>query len=278
MKLTILIICSLFAMSVVAATPVTVKLPSINSADDLRHQYSQQLQKLILSSSGSDVKIEWVTFPNEQQHLSLLDNRAVDVFASATDKEVEKKYHAIRYPIFRGLMGYRLVLVRKDNRDILANVKGIDDLRKFTVGQGSQWQETKIFSESGFVVNTSRHYDRLFEMLSKKRFDLFPRSVLEIWNEEQIFSKRDIVIEPHVVLHYPMSLFYFVRKDHDELIQILENGFKVAINNGSFDALFEKHHADFIERAKLDKRTLIEIPNPFSPAISSQETPLYINL
>ncbi|MEP1446220.1 MAG: transporter substrate-binding domain-containing protein [Paraglaciecola sp.] len=278
MKLVILIIYSLFTLSVAAATSVTVKLPSINSKDDFRHQYSQQLQKLILSSSGSDVKIEWVTFPNEQQHLSLLDNHAVDIFASATDKKLEKRYHAIRYPIFKGLMGYRLILVRKNDRDILANVKDINDLKKFTVGQGSQWQETKIYSESGFVVNTSRHYNHLFEMLSKQRFDLFPRSVLEVWNEAKTFSNRNIVIEPHVALHYPMSIFYFVRKDHDQLIQLLENGFKVAVDNGSFDALFEKHHTDLIKRAKLDKRTLIEIPNPFSAAISSQETPLYINL
>lgn len=278
MKLIIFIISALLTLPVFADQPMTVRLGSINSENDFRYQYSEQLLELVLKSSHTEINIEWIAFPNEQHHLSLLDNGAIDVLASATDKELERKYHAIRYPLFKGLMGYRLILVRSKDRDILANAKEISDLIKFTVGQGSQWQETKIFSDSGFVVNTSRHYDRLFEMLDKKRFDIFPRSVLEVWNEEQIFSQLDIVIDPHVVLHYPMALFYFVRKNDATLSQVLEKGFKVAIENGSFNALFKKHHNGFIKRANLDNRTLIEIPNPFSPPVPSNESNLYITI
>jgi hypothetical protein len=105
---------------------------------------------------------------------------------------------------------------------------------------------------------------------------LFPRSILEVWSEHQIFSPLGISIEPHVVLHYPLSMYFFVRNNAPEIGQALESGFNVAINNGRFDALFNKHHASFIKGAKLDKRTLIKIPNSFSPTVPSHEASLYL--
>lgn len=277
MKFCVFVLSYLFLLSLNAAEPISVRLASINTEGDYRHQYSNQLLQLILSSSTTDIEVDWVPLENELQHITLLNNRVIDVFATATDKENEKDYHAIRYPLFKGLMGHRLILVRNDNREILTNIKNINGLKKFSIGQGSSWQESKIFSANGFVVNTSRNYNRLFEMLAKKRFDLFPRSILEVWNEKQAFPQYDISIEPHVLLHYPMAMFYFIRKDEPELSQALESGFKVAIDNGSFDALFNKHHASFIKRAKLEQRTLIEIPNPFFPPIPSNEESLYIH-
>jgi hypothetical protein len=278
MKLVILILSALLTLSTYAEEPLTIRLAAINTENDLRHEYSQQLQKLIIASSPREIEVDWVSFPSDQQHIGLLDNRAIDVFATAYDEKVAQKYHTIRYPIFKGLMGYRLMLVRNEDRDILANVNDIQALKKFTLGQGSQWQDTKIFSENGFVVITSRHYNRLFEMLSKKRFELFPRSILEIWGEEQTFSTLGISVEPNMVLHYPLTMFYFIRKNEPKLRQALESGFKIAVDNGSFDALFKKYHASYIKRAKLEQRTLIEIPNSLSPTIPSDEAALYITL
>ncbi|WP_339718925.1 hypothetical protein [uncultured Paraglaciecola sp.] len=278
MKLVIFILSVLLVLSANAGEPITIRLAVINSKNDLRHEYSQQLQKLIIASSPADIEVDWVPFPSDQQHRVLLDNHAIDVFAMPSDEKLEQQYHAIRYPIFKGLMGYRLMLVKNENRQILEKITDIQALKQFTIGQGSQWQDTKIFSENGFVVITSRHYNRLFEMLGKNRFELFPRSILEIWREEQTFSTLGISVEPNIILHYPLAMFYFIRKNEPELRQALENGFKVAIENGSFDALFNKYHEGFIKRAKLEQRTLIEIPNSFAPNIPSDETALYITL
>jgi hypothetical protein len=276
MKLVMFILSGLLTLTAYAGEPITIRLAVINSENDLRHEYSQKLQKLIIASSLAEIDVDWVSFPNDQQHIGLLDNRAIDVFATASEEKVEKKYHAIRYPIFKGLMGYRLMLVRNENLHILKNITDIQALKKFTIGQGSQWQDTKILSENGFVVITSRHYNRLFEMLGKKRFDLFPRSILEIWSEEQTFSTLGISVEPNIVLHYPLTMFYFIRKNEPKLRQALESGFKIALENGSFDVLFNEYHASFIKRAKIENRTLIKIPNSLSPSIPSNEAPLYI--
>jgi hypothetical protein len=75
-------------------------------------------------------------------------------------------------------------------------------------------------------------------MLIGKRFDYFPRGLDEVWSEEKLFSNKGIIIEQHLMLKYSTSKYFFVNKRNVALADRIERGLKIAIADGSFDALF----------------------------------------
>ena len=55
----------------------------------------------------------------------------------------------IRIPIYRGLIGWRIPLVSAANKDLLASVRTLDDLRRLRFGQRQDWADTPILRANG---------------------------------------------------------------------------------------------------------------------------------
>ncbi|MDL5601132.1 hypothetical protein QS468_51065 [Bacillus subtilis] len=104
-------------------------------------------------------------------------------------------------------------------------------------------------------------------MLQAKRFELFPREVVVAWDEEQRAREQglDLVVDEHLVLHYPTALYFFTSKARPDLTAALERGLERAIADGSFERLFQRRHGASIRRARLDQRRVIELQNPDLP-------------
>ena len=49
-------------------------------------------------------------------------------------------------------MGHRILMVHKDNIDLMANVQSLDDLKKFSFGQGRGWTDVDILEANGIKV------------------------------------------------------------------------------------------------------------------------------
>ena len=195
----------------------------------------------------------------------------VTLLWTMTNKEREAKLLPIRIPIYKGLIGWRIPLVRAADRDRFKHVKTKTDLARFSAGQGHDWPDTEILRFNGIQVETSSHYAGLFGMLGLGRFDFFPRSIAEIWDEVATTQTPGLVVESHIVLHYPAAFYFFVSKKNPQLARDLERGLNLAVADGSFDALFNEYHSDMIARANIKDRTIIRMENPTLPP----ETPLH---
>lgn len=103
-------------------------------------------------------------------------------------------------------------------------------------------------------------------MLQAQRFDYFPRSVIEIWDELEHPRAKQLVVDPHVLLHYPTAMYFFFSRKRPELAETVRIGMEKAIADGSFERLFQQHFAASLQRAQLDQRQLIELHNPLLPS------------
>ena len=211
--------------------------------------------------------------PRMLQELSRPDG-AVNVIARATHRDLEAQFQPIRIPIDRGLMGMRLLLVRKSDMARFASVRTLEDLRHLSAGQGKGWVDTAVLSAAGISVVESPRPGSLFGMLEAGRFDFFPRALDEAPREYDVISKSypEIVIEPTLMLRYPLPRYFFVRRDTEgaRLAERIKAGLEMMLKDGSLVALFHKHKDPLIERAKIGKRRIIELQNPALPP----ETPL----
>ena len=269
-KTVALLLGSCFCLSVLAG-PITIKVQCVSNDND---KYSYELLKLALSYSNN--KYQTVVDPAYEKTLartiSEVESGVTDVMWTATDREKEKVILPIRIPLYKGLFGYRVLLVNKDNLSKFNNIETIDDLRKVTLGQGSSWADTKILEANGFNVVKTMKYPGLMYMVDGGRFDAFPRGVHEPWEEIHTYSKLNLAVEPRLMLAYKMPFYLFVNKTNTELAADIERGFNQAIADGSFDKHFYANPSvqSAIKYANMRNRKVFELKNPSLP----EETPV----
>ncbi len=197
---------------------------------------------------------------------------ALDVMWSMTSNELETEYRAVYIPLFKGLLGMRLALVKAQNRELFREVKNLQDLARFTAGQGKTWPDTKILEANGLPVVKTLKYPNLFYMLEGDRFDYFPRGAHEPWDEIKNHSELNLVVEPYLLLRYTAPLYFFVRKDNKPLADALTVSLERMVADGRFDRMFmaDGQVQKVLTNAALEKRRIIDLNNP---ALSSA-TPL----
>jgi hypothetical protein len=254
------------------AAPMRIVYPPPESATDERSEYSIQLLELALSKAGIDYELQAGKLHMQQGRAlkQLEEGAGIDVFWSMTSKQRERDLLAIRIPIDKGLLGWRVFLINTKNRLQFEQVGSLDQLKSFAAGQGHDWPDTEILQANGLTVRSSFSYDSLFKMLQSGRFDYFPRSIEEIWGEEKSHPDMDLEIEQNIVLQYPAAKYFFVNKRNTSLASALETGLRAAIRDGTFEQLFTKYNGALISRAKLQSRKLFKLKNPLLPP----ETPL----
>jgi ABC-type amino acid transport substrate-binding protein len=202
------------------------------------------------------------TTANQERNLKLIEQGELDIYWSAASISREQALLAIKIPIYKGLFGYRLMLVKAENKNLLAGVRTIKDLKKFTIGQGVGWPDVEIYQHNRIKVDTTNEYANLFNMLALGRFDLFPRAVVEIWDEVELFKTLNLAVEENVLVHYPYAIYFYVKKDAQQLASIIETGFRRIIEEGEYDALFMQYHSNVIDKMNTQARVVIELDNP----------------
>ncbi|WP_172449240.1 substrate-binding periplasmic protein [Bowmanella denitrificans] len=193
----------------------------------------------------------------------------IDVAWSMTSTERESALQPVRIPIYKGLYGWRLLMIKPESQVQLTQVNNLSDLTALTLIQGRGWPDTHVLQANGVRVAGTPHTEDLFDMLQRQRGIAFPRSVLEIWREHDYHQGR-FAVETHLVLYYPTALYYFFRPSDTSLANEVEKGLRRLLETGEFDRLFMQYHGEDLEKAKLHQRTIIPLWNPLLPA----QTPL----
>ncbi|TFV88693.1 transporter substrate-binding domain-containing protein [Oxalobacteraceae bacterium OM1] len=251
---------------------MAIVYPPPESAADARSEYFVKMLALALSKSGADFELQ----PYRQRMAKsrairqLQKGEGVDVIWAMTTRERERDLLPIRIPIDKGLLGWRLFLVGRRAPTGLDDVHKLDQLQEFSAGQGHDWPDTAILRANGLNVFAGSDYEGLFRMLQAGRFDYFPRSVAEIWDEQRRHAELGLEVQPTLVLHYPACIYFFVGKDNRRLAHLIETGLQAAIADGSFDRLFEQYNGEQIRRADLKRRIVLPLENPLLP----EQTPL----
>ncbi|CAJ1912424.1 hypothetical protein OPFLODJI_04290 [Aeromonas hydrophila] len=196
----------------------------------------------------------------------LQSGELVQIGVFAPDEERERTLLAIHVPLAKGLLGWRVCLIRQGDEGWFANIRSLTDWQQagLRIGQHRSWPDTRLLKENGLNVVVGSLYDALFNMLRKQRFDCFLRSVIEI--EEELKQHPELAIEPHLVFRYPLALLFFVSPKYPELAKRIELGLQRARQSGDYERVFEAGFGSTIRRLQLDRRVMLELSNPDLPA------------
>jgi ABC-type amino acid transport substrate-binding protein len=200
-------------------------------------------------------------------------NGQLDMFYALSTPEYEAEFLAIPFPIYRGMLGWRLAIVKQENVDLFKHVKTLSDLKKFTAGQVTLWSDTAILEANGLPVVKEHSFSNLFRMLEADRFDYFPRGIHEPWLEVQREAALNLVVEPYVVLQYRVPFYFFVSKRNTALAAHIHTQLEAMLADGSFDRIFYANSEVkmAIEKSNLKQRVVISLENPYL----SPQTPIH---
>ncbi len=230
--------------------------------------YARGLLQLALSKLPEGYKVE-ETVPNtsEERMVSMLMDKQLDVVWYATTNELEEKLQPIRIPIYRGLLGYRVLMIKKGTQHKFDGIKTLEDLRRVSLGQGHFWADTNVLTANGLNVVRVLKYEGLFYMLDGDRFDAFPRGAHEPWSEMQRYPDLALEVEKNLLLSYTNPFYFFVNKNNTKLAGDIERGLRLAIEDGSVDKYFfnDPTVKDVMTKANLPGRTIIKLDNPSLP-------------
>ena len=233
-----------------------------------RDDYFATLLSQALSYNGKHAyKVRFIEqdIPKLRAFKLIANNQGLDIIAAGATHERQALLRPIRIPLLKGLNGWRIALVREESQDLFQQHTDWASFQRLLAGQLLTWSDAKILEHNGVALVKGSNFAGLFRMLEKQRFDYFPRSILEIENEYQAHKRHGLIVEPHVVLHYPTAYYFYVHKDNTKLASDIEAGLEMAIADGQFDRIFNRYYGDVLKFAKLHQRRIIELQNPLLP-------------
>lgn len=237
---------------------------------------NMHIEKLIyLAFSKLDIKVtinHVKQYCSHSRELKFLQEGKSDILWATTTKEFEEKLIPVRIPIYKGLLGYRIALTRAEDKGKFKHVKTLEQLKTLRFGQGEGWADTEILKAAGLKVTESTDVHNLFRMLHAGRFDLFPRGLMEPWEEVNQLPELDLAVEEHMLIAYPLPAYIFVTPKRPILAALITSGLEEAVRDGSFDKLVlsdpSVQHA--LKMAKIPSRKIFHFEN----LSLSAETPL----
>jgi hypothetical protein len=241
------------------------------SSLDVRYLYHWEILRTALEKTSAKwgpwqmVPSELMTEQRQAFELKHATGKLTVMYLS-TSPDFEKNLTPVRIPVDRNLGGYSVFLIRKDDQKRFDAIRSVSDLRRFTYGVGLGWNDVDILRANRLKVVTGSSYDGLFEMLVQRRFDVFPRGAVEVLDEydQRKAALPDLHIEENLILYYPMPMyFWFPRTDEGRrLAKRAEEGMRMMLADGTYDAVFDKYQRRKIERLRLKERRILRIANP----------------
>ncbi len=252
-----------------------IRLPRHIAMPDPQLAYVRRILELAQARSGNKLEIRTVDLEMTQGR-TLIELAAghspIDLMWTMTDRQRESSgLLPVRIPIDRGMLGWRLLLVRRSELAQWARVRSLHDLRGRIAGQGHDWPDTTILRANHLQVGTSSGYEALFRMLSAGRIDYFPRSILEIDAELAGNRHPELAIVPELMLHYPAAAYLFVSPKRPELAADIKTGLEAAVADGSFQRLHREFFGATLKAHPVKPDRVIKLNNPLLPP----ETPLH---
>ncbi|MDX1588334.1 MAG: hypothetical protein R3296_05300 [Oleiphilaceae bacterium] len=194
----------------------------------------------------------------------------------ATSPEREDQLLPIALPFDRGLLGYRVCLIREGNQ---AHFDGIDSVASFNrrgllIGQGRHWPDRIILQSNGLNVVTAAHFQNLFAMLRRSRFDCFLRGAGEVLIDLQQQDTKGLTVERNLLFRYDMPSYLFVGPDNTQLALRLELGIRRAMESNDFNDYFNRYFRPAIVELRLYERQTIRLENPYLSAEGEVDLPM----
>jgi len=197
------------------------------------------------------------------------------VTVAGNTKFAQHKKIVIPQAISKGLLGYRLLIIKQDKRDKFKQISTAKQIQQLTAGIPATWADADLFRANNYTVCEKGSFSEIFQRLKNNDCDYVALGANEI---EQAFTDMaeplgDLVIESTLMLYYPFPLVFYLHPEQVELAARVELGLQYITNNGQLNAIFNQYNGNIVERLSLKQRKKLHLHNPILPASMDDFSP-----
>ena len=257
-----------------AQEPFILTVRSGETEQDVRYSYDNTLLKLALDKtvatdgpytlreSGS------MNFARAKQLVlaNSLPNFFIKLSYDAAYTDTPMRY--VPFPVDLGIVGYRVCFAHPEVVMKLRDVEDMEELRRFSHGQGLGWTDTRILRHNGFTVQEVPAYESLFKMVAARRFDLFCRGTNELLGEFRAHpGLPGLAYDRSMTIHYPLPRLFYTHASNTEALDRITRGILLAYEDGSLLRLWQEEYQESIDFVNLEKRRVFHLDNPYLEGI-----------
>lgn len=196
-------------------------------------------------------------------------NTPYNVIFSGYSLERESLLNMVYVPLTRGLLGHRMLFIRRETDARFAGVFTLQQaVDTIALGMPISHPERPIYEHAGFRVVTALP-GAIWDLLARGRYDALlygmDESALVLEKYGGIRGASSIVISNQVRISYSYDSFFYVRKGEEHLAAIITEGLEIAYASGAFMKHFESFAPirEGLAMAATAKRRALVIDNPF---------------
>ena len=240
------------------------------AVEDASHKYYHDLLNAQLKN---DDKLRIIERPVTQaRSLQLLKSGDLTVAWSGTNYRRENLYRPLRVPLFLGLLGVRVPVIRQSDIARFDKITEEKQLQKLVACQGDQWPDSDILERNHYTVERVAKFESMYRMLKGGRCDYFPRSIIEVYGELEAPDRSDLVIYERLLLSYTFPMYYFMSYEREALAKTLESSLYNFAISGQLLEFMKTHPATrpAFPLSRFRESTIFYLHNPDLPT----ETPI----
>ncbi|TCI02528.1 hypothetical protein EZV61_14340 [Corallincola luteus] len=227
--------------------------------------YPQHLLQAVIEGCGSGYQLE-------RSEISMLQGRAameiaedpgsLSVVWTMTSSERESLLKPVPIPIYRGLLGFRVLVVRRQDLARFSHIRTIEQLKELRAVQGYDWPDIEILRANALPVDGYGTTSEMYRLLKEGFVDYFPRAVIEVDRELEVLNDDSFAVLPDIALIYPTAGYFFTNHSDIELNTCLTQSMEKMIASGDFMTMFERYFGQSLRRYRYAEMATIVLANP----------------
>jgi hypothetical protein len=173
------------------------------------------------------------------------------------EKNSSEQLVLVRNALTNGLVGRRVLLVRRSDIDAFAQVRSVEDLKRtgLIAGFGAGWGDVKVWKTAGLpLYEHAAPWNTIYAMVNagNRHVDYLPRSVIEVSEEARLHP--ELVVEQHLLLDYRGDFAFYLTASAASYRPIIERALKEAEASGLKARLIEEAFGADIKALDLNRR------------------------
>lgn len=209
-------------------------------------------------------------YPAAADEASVFRTKGFDIFGTVAGnvKLAEEQKILVPRPIMKGLLGYRILIIRAADKAKFAAIKTPAQLQALRMGIPATWADAELFRQNGYKVEEKGSFDDLFTRLENNEFDYVTFGANEVTGvfAERAAKSGKLVIDASLLVFYPFPLVYYVNPANKTLAERVDSGLQIIAANGELDTIFKRYFAADLQQVNLPVRRVITLKNPVLPA------------
>lgn len=237
------------------------------SFSDGKHLFYHELITESLKAIGYSVNIQSSVDVPQPRIDAMLETGDLSLYWYLPNAERNQKYLPVAVGLTNGLIGNRVLFIKKGAQAEYNNVRNLDQFRALNKvgGFGKGWFDVRVWN-----ANNLRYYEQegdwkvLYRMVEagNRGVDYFSRGINEIVSEAPQYPNLDV--EQNLMLVYDRDFQFFVSPTNRDLVPVLTRALNQAKQSGLIDRLVRKHYAEVFSRWGFERRIKIRLQTPSS--------------